>query len=237
MSAWVPRSIIAVVVVGVLAAIYSISVGEGGPQAVDVEGRVEVQKLIAGIRQDDARLGSPDAPVVVDLFTDLRDQGAAEFQADVIDPVIVEYVREGRAQINLRHFSFQRSAVTQPALAAFAAGAQGHQWQFAELVLRNLAAVSPAPADQDFLERIAAVTPGLDKDVWDQDFAEELQAQMDDPGYESAVDEDGRLAFELKLPAEPAVLVTGPGGSETLPPAPSLVELRAAIERVGVPPG
>lgn len=235
MSAWVPRTIIIVVVLGVAAAIYSIAVGEGGPQAVEIEGRVEVQKLIAGIRQEDARLGSPDAAVEVDLFTDLRDQGAAEFQAEVIDPVIVEYVREGRAQLNLRHFSFQRSAVTQPALAAYAAGEQGHQWQFAELVLRNLAVVSPAPADEEFLERVAAVTPGLEKDEWDETFAEELRAQSDDPGYESPVDADGRLAFELKLSAEPAVIVTGPGGSEELPPTPSLAEVRAAIERVEVP--
>jgi len=235
LSVWVPRTIIAVVVLGVGVAIYSIAVGEGGPQAVEIEGRVEVQKLIAGIRQEGERLGSPDAPVEIDVFTDVRAVPAAEFQLEVIDPVIVEYVREGRAQINLRHFSFGRTAVTEPALGAYVAGEQGHQWQFAELVLRNLSAAGPAGTDEEFLERIAAVTPGLEKDEWDAAFTEELRAQSEDPGYESPVDEDGRLAFDLKLSAEPAVMVTGPGGAETLPPTPSLAEVRAAIERVEVP--
>lgn len=237
MSAWVPRTIIAVVVLGVGVAIYSLSVGEGGPQAFEVEGRVEVQKLIAGIRQEDARLGSPDAPVEVDLFTDVRAVPGAEFQSEVIDPIIVEYVREGRAQINLRHFSFGRTAVTEAALGSFAAGRQGHQWQFAELVLRNLSSVGPTGTDGEFLERVAAVTPGLEKEEWDEDFAAELEAQQNDPDYESPVDDDGRLAFDLKLPAEPAVLVTGPGGSETMPPTPTLQEVRLAIERVEVPAG
>ncbi|MDQ3572665.1 MAG: DsbA family protein [Actinomycetota bacterium] len=234
-SAWVPRTIIAVVALGVGIAIYSIAVGEGGPQAVEVKGRVEVQKLIAGIRQEGERLGPPDAAVEIDLFTDVRAVPAAEFQREVIDPVIVEYVREGRAQINLRHFSFGRTAVTEPALGAHVAGEQGHQWQYAELVLRNLSSAGPAGTDEEFLERIASVTPGLEKDEWDDAFAEELGAQLEDPGYESPVDQDGRLAFDLKLPAEPAVIVTGPGGSETLPPTPALAEIRAAIERVEVP--
>ena len=83
MSPWVPRVALAVLAVGVGYAIYAIAVGEGGPQAVDIEGRPEVQNLIAGIRQEEERLGSPDAAVEIDLFTDLRAVPAAEFQSEV----------------------------------------------------------------------------------------------------------------------------------------------------------
>ncbi|HYH61043.1 MAG TPA: hypothetical protein VD766_04185, partial [Solirubrobacterales bacterium] len=109
MSVWVPRLLILFVIAGISVSIISISIGEGGPTSVDYEGRVEVQRLIAGIAQDGARLGEEDAPVEIELFTDIRAIPGATFQEEVVDPIIDEYVREGRAQISLRHFSFGRT--------------------------------------------------------------------------------------------------------------------------------
>ena len=235
MSPWIPRVALAVLAVGVGYAVYAIAVGEGGPQAVDIEGRPEVQNLIAGIRQEEERLGSPDAAVEIDLFTDLRAVPAAEFQLEVVDPVIEEYVRSDRALINLRHFSFGRTGVTEAAIAADAAGSQGHQWQYAELVLRNLGEAGQEGVDEEFLNEIAEVTPGLDQDEWEAEFEDQLNRQREDPDYVSAVDADGELAFELKLPAQPVLVVTGPGGSETLDDDPTVDEVRLAIERVEVP--
>ena len=237
MSPWIPRVALALLAVGVGYAVYAIAVGEGGPQAVEIEGRPEVQNLIAGIRQEDARLGTPDAAVEIELFTDVRSVPGAEFQAEVVDPVIEEYVRSDRALVNLRHFSFGRSGVTEAAVAADAAGAQGHQWQYAALLLKNLPDANEGQVDEAFLNEIAEVTPGLEKEEWEIEFEEELRKQREDPDYESAVDADGELAFDLKLPAEPALIVTGPGGSERLLDDPALNEVRLAIERVEVPPG
>ena len=235
MSAWVPRVIIAVVVIGVGISIVSISIGEGGPNSVGYEEREEVQGLIAGIAQEGARLGEEDAPVEIELFTDIRATTGASFQSEVVDPVIEEYVREGRAQIALRHFSFGRTGVTEAAIGATAAGEQGHQWQFAEIVMRNLENAGPQGIDDNFLKGAAEVTPGLeDIDVWDAEFAEEVAAQSEDPEYENEIDRDGELANELRLSAAPALVITGAGGSETLDNSPSLEEVRAAIERVEV---
>ena len=234
MSAWVPRVIIAAVAIGVTISIISISVGEGGPNTVEYEEREEVQGLVAGIAQDGARLGEEEAPVEIELFTDIRSTTGAEFQADVVDPIVEEYVREKRAQISLRHFSFGRSGVTEAAIAATAAGEQGYQWQFAEIVMRNLENAGPQGIDENFLKGAAEVTPGLEIDLWDEEFAQELEAQSEDPDYESAVDRDGELAFEAELPGEPAMIITGIGGSEKLDGTPSLEEVRAAIERVEV---
>jgi hypothetical protein len=236
MSAWVPRAIIAVVVVGVTISIVSISIGDGGPNTVAYEERAEVQGLVAGIAQDGARLGEEEAPVEIELFTDIRATTGAEFQAEVVDPVIEEYVREERAQISLRHFSFGRSGVTEAAIAATAAGEQGHQWQFAEIVMRNLENAGPQGIDENFLKGAAEVTPGLEIDPWDEAFAEELEAQSEDPEYESAIDRDGEQAFEAELPGEPAMFITGIGGAEKLDGTPTLDEVRTAIERVEVVP-
>ncbi|MDQ3729807.1 MAG: DsbA family protein [Actinomycetota bacterium] len=234
MSVWVPRAIIALVVAGVAISIVSISVGTGGPTSVSYGGRAEVQGVIAGIKQDGARLGDAEAEVEIELFTDVRAIPGATFQVEVVDPIVEEFVREGRAQISLRHFSFGRSGVTEAAIAADVAGEQGYQWQFAELVMRNLDEAGPQGIDQDFLNDIAQITPGLEIDEWEEAFSSELGAQSEDTAYESAVDADGKLALELQLPAGPAVVITGIGGVETLTNTPTLDEVRAAIERVDV---
>jgi hypothetical protein len=234
MSVWVPRVLILAAVVGIGYAIVAIAIGEGGPNSIGYEEREEVQGLIAGIPQDGARLGQEDAPVEIELFTDIRSTTGADFQEEVVDPVIEEYVRSERAQIALRHFSFGRTGVTEAAIGATAAGEQGHQWQFAEVVMRNLENAGPQGIDQDFLKGAAEVTPGLEIDPWDEEFAEELEAQSADPDYENEIDRDGELANELRLPAEPALVITGIGGSETLDATPTLDEVRAAIERVEV---
>jgi protein-disulfide isomerase len=235
MSAWIPRVIIVAVVAGVVISIVSISIGEGGPNTIGYEERDEVQRLVAGIKQDGARLGDEEAPVEIELFTDVRAIPAATFQEDVVGPIIDEFVRDGRAQISMRHFSFGRTGVTEAAIASTVAGEQGHQWQFAEIVMRNLENAGPEGIDEDFLKGAAEVTPGLTIDEWDDAFAEELEAQSSDTSYESVIDRDGELANELKLPAGPAIVVTGVGGVETLENTPSLEDVRAAIERVEVP--
>ena len=125
--------------------------------------------------------------------------------------------------------------MTEAAIAAEVAGRQGYQWQFAELVMRNLSEAGPQGVDEDFLRGISGVTPGLEIEEWNEAFTDELEAQSEDEEYESAVDADGKLASELKLPAGPAVVITGIGGVETLTNTPTLDEVRAAIERVDVP--
>jgi hypothetical protein len=235
LSPWVPRVLIALVLLGISIAIVSISVGTGGPQAVNIGGRPEVQGLIAGIRQDGPRLGDPDAPVTIEVFADLRSPASTDFELEVVDPLIEGPVRDGQLRLYLRHFSFAQSPVSQAAIAADAAARQGYEWQFAELVLRNLEGRQGA-IDETFLKEVAEVTPGLDIDEWESDFADELGAQQDDPATASTPYEDGKLAFELKLPANPAVRLCGPGGVENLVETPTADEVSAAVSRVGVPP-
>ena len=230
MSPWVPRVLIGMVTVGVAAAIVSISVGDGGPGAIEVEGLNETQIFYAGLRQDGARLGSPDAPVEVDLFTDLRSTQSADYQREVVAPLIEGYVRTDRAQINLRHRSIGGAEVSLPAVAATAAGEQGRQWQYADLVLRNLDEAGSRGVDDEFLRQIADALRGASRDFE----TEEWERAFGSPEAQAVPRADNELATELRLPAQPALVITGPGGGETLVDAPSLAEAEAAIERVSV---
>lgn len=230
MSPWVPRVLIALVTAGIIGAIVSISVGDGGPQAIDVEGADETIAFYAdtAIPQDAARLGSADAEIEIELFTDLRATQSADFQRDVVRPLIEDYVKTDRAQIDMRHRSVGGAEVSLPAVAATAAGEQGRQWEFGDLVLQNLDRAGPRGTDEKFLEDIANTLRGKT-----QDFdAEEWQRAFASPEAQEQPRLDGELATELRLPAQPALVVTGPGGSETLVDTPSLAEAQAAIERV-----
>ena len=55
-----------------LAAVISIAVGEGGPEAPPNEGFNEIQSSSRASTQEGAVLGTPDAPVVVKVFNDLN---------------------------------------------------------------------------------------------------------------------------------------------------------------------
>lgn len=237
MSPWVPRLGLGLLAAAVIGAIVSISVGEGGPRVtVEIEGIQESQGLLGGIHQDGARLGLGNASVEIEVFNDLRSTDGAAFQRDVVAPVIEEFVRTDRAQMLLRHYSIGRSAITLAALAATAAGEQGRQWQYADLVMRNLDAAGPdGQADEEFLREVAELVPELDQQAWAADFAA-VQEAADSAELQAVPEADAALGAKLEIPAQPAVIVTGPGGREQLVDTPSLDTVRAAIERVSVPP-
>lgn len=227
MSPWVPRVLLGLLVAGLAGAIISLSVGEGGPKSIRIDGVEETQQLYGGIRQDGNRLGVPDSSVQIDLYIDLRSTEGSQFMAAVVDPVVEDYVRTGRAHILLHHISAGSTNVTLAAIGATAAGEQGRQWQFAELVTRNLDQTGPHGADEDFLANVAGAVPEFEADTWRDALAAPEATQV--------VEADAELADQLRLSSAPAIVVTGPSGREGPLESPSLDEVRAAIERVAVP--
>lgn len=224
-SRWIPLTLLSLGAIGLLAALVSISVGENTVEEYRLEETGEVQQLIAGIRQLDDRLGPEDAPVMIELFTDVQIPSGAEYQAAVIDPLIEEYVRTGEANIILRHFPLGPKPVTLGAIGAEAAGFQDRQWQFAEILMRNLElAPERGFEDTQFLNEVAAVVPKLDVGLWEEDFAA--------GEAEAKASEDEQIAAENTFPAGPVVIVSGANGSEVLEEGPTLAEIEATIAAV-----
>ena len=222
---WIPLTLLSLAALGLVAAVVSISVGENRVEDYRIEEAGEVQQLIAGIRQLDDRLGPEDAAVSIDLFTDVQIPTGAEYQREVVDPLIEEYVRTGEANIILKHFPLGPKPVTEGAIAAEAAGLQDRQWQFAELFMRNLGLAPEQGVTQGFLNEVAAVVPKLDVTQWEED--------LESPEVEELAAADELEATERTFPAAPAVVVTGPNGVEVLEEAPGLEEIEAAIAAVG----
>ena len=220
-----PRALLLVGGAALIAAVVSIAVGEGGPQAQDVGGVNEVQRIFGGISQDGALLGSEDAETTVTVFNDIQCEPCASYEIEVIDPLVEEYARSERARFEFRHFSLAPNDTTLAAIAAEAAGEQARQWQYLDTFVRNQELAISRDVDELVLREIAEAVPQLEVDLWEEDF--------ESPRSEELVREDAMLAAELELPADPAVVVSGPAGQRELTESPSAAQIESAIEAVG----
>ena len=209
-------------------AIVSLSVGTGGQRdEITISGAEEVQSLVGGIPQDGARLGSPDAPVTIQVFNDLSCDPCSDWNRDVVVPLIEGPVRSGDVQLVYHNFPMTESGFFLGAYAAVAAAKQDYEWQFIELFFANQDEAKKQGADQDFLNAIARGVGVVNFNV------EQWQRDMKDQDIQSTLDADERITAERRLPAEPAVVVGGPNGTKQLIQSPSLADVQAAIAEVG----
>jgi protein-disulfide isomerase len=227
-SKWVPRVGLGLGAALLIYAIVSLSIGEGGPGAEPIEGIEPVQELFGGIPQDGPYLGPEDAETTITVFTDLQCKPCSTWQVDVVDPLVERYARPGDAKLELRHYSLGTAETTLSALAAAAAGEQGREWQYADLLERNLDQAPQGRVDDQFLRRIADAVPEMDVDQWADD--------RDLPEVAARVESDGQTGTDLRLPGSgPSVVVRGSEGSKTLTGSPSQAEISSAVTAVGGP--
>jgi protein-disulfide isomerase len=227
---WLVILALAVPTIAIAISIVFISVGEGGAPTVEITGASETQLLYGGILQDGDRLGDPDAPVTITYYTDLQSQRFADYHFATIPPLIDDLVRDGEAKLELRHFPTGENETQTAAFAATAAGEQARQWQFANLFFLNLDRVpgDPPRLTTEFLRQIArgvSVVEDFDESVWED--------AIDSPEVQATVESDAQEAIEQLLPAEPAIVVEGPGGTRKLDPSPSVDEIEAAVDELG----
>jgi protein-disulfide isomerase len=209
-------------------AIVSLSIGSGGEKDdIRITGAEEVQSLVGGIPQEGARLGSSDAPVSIQVFNDLSCDSCSDWNRDVIVPLIQGPVRSGDVQLIYHNFPMTESGFFLGAYAAVAAAKQDYEWQFIQLFFDNQeAAKRQGGANQDFLDAIARGVGVVNFNV------EQWQNDMKDSSIQDTLDADEKLSADRRLPAEPAVVVGGPNGTEQLIQSPSLAEVQAAITEV-----
>jgi protein-disulfide isomerase len=223
-SPWLPRILLGVGLLAVVTAIVSLAVGEGGPQPQRIGETSAVQQLLGGIHQQGAELGDADAPVVITLFTDLRCTTCAEYQVQTIDPLIEELARTGDARFELRHYSLGSEPTTLAAEAAVAAGEQDRQWQYADLLVRNID-VAGNEVDDEFLVDVADSLAEFDTDAW--------QEARDSQEVADVLAADEKEGADLGLQVEgPSVLVTGPGGTRDLGVEPVAAAVTGAVDEV-----
>jgi protein-disulfide isomerase len=208
-------------------AIVSLSIGNGGTEDIKITGAQEVQSLVGGIPQEGPRLGSPDAPVTIQVFNDLQCDPCSGWNQQVVVPLIQGPVRNGDVQLVYHNFPMTESGFFLGAYGAVAAAKQDYEWQFIELFFANQDEAEKHGADQKFLDNIARGVGVTSFNV------EQWQRDMDDDDIQGTLEADEKITADRRLPAEPAVVVGGPNGTKQLIDSPSLPEVEAAVAEVG----
>jgi protein-disulfide isomerase len=206
-----------------------IATKEAGRQTVEVTGIGTAQATFGGVPQAGDRLGSADAPVAIQLFTDLQCAECAEAFLEPIPVLVEERARPGDVKLLMRHYSFARNPLEVGFFAAEAAAEQGYGWQYTYLFFANQDEAERFGVGDKFLESLAGSIGELDVPEWREYLEREggedgaITARLE--GYEE-------LGTELGIRAEPAAIVSGPRGTRTLQDTPSLAQIERAIEAV-----
>lgn len=197
----------AVALVAVLVGIQVLGGDDAPAKASDFQGVDEVAALVQGIPQQGQRLGRADAPVKIVEYIDYKCPVCAAASTTVVPALIDDWIRPGKASIELRPLSFIGPDSERGALAGLAAAEQDKMWQFTELMLRN---------------------QGDENDEWITDSVVKGAAEaagLDTAAFTTAYEGDGIVStFQAAttsaqadgVSATPTWVITGPGGRQML---------------------
>lgn len=210
-------------------ALVDISTQEAARDVVRLEGIDTAQRLFGGVPQEGDRLGSDDAPVSIQVFSDLQ---CGNCRADFLGtiPGLVEgYARPGDVKLLMRHYSVAENPLELGFFGAEAAAQQGYGWQYTYLFFRNQAEAERLGIDNELMASLAGAIGELNVPEWQEYLDDEgggdgaIAATLE--GYED-------LGMKLGIRAGQAMIVSGPAGTRTLQDGPSLAQVERAIAAV-----
>jgi protein-disulfide isomerase len=226
---WV-LAILAVALFVLVYGLVNIATQKAVKDIVHVEGISETQEIFGGVPQEDDRLGSSDAPVSVQVFSDMQCGSCQEAFLDTIPGLVEHFARPGSAQFLLRHYSVSENALELGFFGAEAAAQQGYGWQFTYLFYRNQDEAKKFQSDKkfhDFMASLAGSIGELDVPEWQEDLETGSESGS---AMRKRLESYEALGTGLGIRTEQAFIVNGPSGTKTLQDGPSLAEVEQAIE-------
>jgi protein-disulfide isomerase len=131
-----------------------------------------VNTLLNGIPQSGARLGSPNAKVIVTEFADLQCPVCKEFSEGAEQQLISNDVRSGKVQLIYRSLATATGNGPNPDIfptqqaAALAAGNQQKAWHYIQLFYKEQGQEGTDYVNTSFLNNIARQVTGLNFAKW-----------------------------------------------------------------------
>ncbi len=211
-------------------ALAGIATQKAGRDVVRVAGISDAQRIFGGVPQEGDRLGSSDAPVSIQLFTDLQCSNCRADFLGTIPSLVEGRVRAGDVKLLMRHYSVAENPLELGFFGAEAAARQGYGWQYTYLFFRNQAEAERFGVDEDFMASVAGSIGELDVPEWQEDLDREGGAGGAIAETLEGYDE---LGSKLGIRAGQAMIFSGPGGARTLQDGPSLGQIERAIADVG----
>jgi protein-disulfide isomerase len=175
--------------------------------------------LLAGIPERDGVLGDPEAPLTVTEFVDLQCPVCAQAAATTLPAVIDDYVRTGKAKLEVRTLHFLGPDSVRAARVAAGAERQGRLWPFLEAFFAAQGPENSGYVTDDFLREVAAAA-GVD--------AEAALAYAETAAAEAPLARANADAGRLGVDATPTFAVARGDGPATVVPT---GELLAELER------
>lgn len=132
----------------------------------------KVTELLAGIPQHGPTLGSPKAPISIQIFADLECPTVKRFVVAYLPSIVRKWVRDGDVKLEYRSLetdTFDEHMFFQQEVAALAAGRQNKMWNFALTFFHEQKEASSRYATDQFLTDIASQVPGLKQAQWRQE--------------------------------------------------------------------
>lgn len=137
----------------------------------------QVSALLAGIPQHGNTLGSPRAPITLQVFGDLECLDVKYWFVSYLPAIINDFVRPNALRIEYRAMktdTLNPKVFVVQQTAALAAGAQDAMWHFLAIFYHEQGIEYTNYVTEQYLDRIAGQVPGLDLSRWNNDRAVSL---------------------------------------------------------------
>lgn len=132
----------------------------------------EVSALLAGIPQEGRTLGSPAAPVTLQVFADLEDDDSQRWVLTLLPAIIRRFVRTNILKIEYladKTNTIRAETFVKQQTAAIAAGAQDKLWNFVDTFYHEQGREYTPYVTESYIDNIASQVPGLNIAQWHQD--------------------------------------------------------------------
>lgn len=145
---------VAVAVIVVAIVISSSGGKKNASNGGSLTGAAATHALIDGIPQSGITLGNANAPVTVVEFADPQCPFCKQFTDGQLPQIIRQYVRTGKAKLQLRLLDFIGADSVKAARVLSAAGQQNKQWQALDLLYRNQGQENSGYMTDSFLRQV-----------------------------------------------------------------------------------
>ncbi|MGD8604662.1 MAG: thioredoxin domain-containing protein [Anaerolineales bacterium] len=154
---------------------------------------------------DGRAIGDPDAPVVIELFSDFQCSACDLFHDETTQALIESYVDTGQVYLIYRNFpvidqNTARKESHDAAMAAMCAAEQGMFWQYQDVLFENRTGENVGAFIPARLEKFAE-NLGLDM--------QQFNTCIDEERYQAEIDADLAEGLASNVSATPSLLING----------------------------
>ena len=157
-------------------------------------------------------MGDPDAPVIIEEFSDFQCPACQFFHEQTFEQVVDQYIRTGDVYFIFRNFPFIDTYAVKKesqaaALGSYCAAEQGLFWEYATIMFTNQIGENVGSFSSARMEAMAEII-GLD--------AEFMNCVLEGR-YQDLVDADTEAAMEAGVDSTPSFLINGQLVSGAIP--------------------